>query len=279
MLVRNILKYSSFLPEPIAKKLQNFLLDNVNSVGFYQVDLPNGKPYYFYLDLKERSDRNMYINNQFEKYNCLFLSKILKENSTFFDIGGYRGYYSILAHHFMKGTGDIVIFEPDKKNYFYIKETIKKNKIKNIKIENLAISKTSGKVPFYISNSESTHSLGKANDNFFEGKFTQIKKIFVNTISLDEYLTKTSYYPDIIKIDVEGAELDVLKGMKNNIKKRKPEILLEIHEQKLPSFNYNADDLYNYFKYLKLTPYLIKKNKLIEIKDRVNKDQYTIYLK
>jgi len=282
MIKRNILKYSNMLPNNIKKIInpfQDFIIKNMDNIGFYNIRLPSGKSYLFYLDIKERTDFNMYINNNFEVSNSKLFIKKIKNKNTFFDIGGYRGYYSILAHQYMKKNAKIIAFEPVNKNYEYISRSVIINNINNIKIEKLAISDKNRTQTMYLSSSESTHSLAKADKNFFMGDFKQLNKIKVKTSTLDKYIKDNKSEPDILKIDVEGAELNVLRGFKEYLNKRKPEMLLEVHERKFPAFKYSKKEFYNYINSLGYNYRLIRNGELIEIPKNFEKKQYTIYLK
>ncbi|MFB6226505.1 MAG: FkbM family methyltransferase [Candidatus Paceibacteria bacterium] len=110
-------------------------------------------------------------------------------------------------------------------------------------------------------------------------KKTTISQQTQFTISIDNYCSLTGFYPEIIKIDVEGAELDVLKGSKEVLNKNKLNtIFLELHpmffkESKKETILKQINELLNSFQFYKFSHHrnknknsLEKINSLTEIK-------------
>jgi len=77
------------------------------------------------------------------------------------------------------------------------------------------------------------------NDKFNKG-------LKVNNIIIDNYVKEKQIKPTFIKIDVEGAEFEVLKGAKQTLKKFKPVLVIEIHEFILPSFGTSTQEIIDY---------------------------------
>jgi FkbM family methyltransferase len=132
----------------------------------------------------------------------------------FWDLGANIGYYSWLASEKVE---EIIIFEPDPINVKLIKKTIKKNKIDHIKVLDIAVSDRSGEELFLVDNvSSATGSLDRINN--LENKYSLqynfhlSNRIKVKTKTLDDVLSAGYNAPDLIKIDVEGAEHLVLSG-------------------------------------------------------------------
>jgi len=165
----------------------------------------------------------------------------------FWDLGSNIGYYSWLASD---KVDEIVIFEPDRINLELINKTIRKNKLEDINVLDVAVSNKSGEELFLVDDvSSATGSLDRVNqiENKYslQYNFHLTKRIKVKTKTLDDVLSAGYNAPDLIKIDVEGAEHLVLSGGRELIRSKNPIIILE--------------GQYDNFKYLtKEYDYLIK---------------------
>jgi len=124
----------------------------------------------------------------------------------FFDVGANIGVYSILISEVSNVY--IYSFEPHPETFNLLKENLKINLRKNVFPENIAIGSRNSIVR--LSNSPYS-SINKVLTDTLEDGIT------INQFSLDEFIFANKICPDIIKIDDEGYEVDVLKGLKNNI--------------------------------------------------------------
>lgn len=148
--------------------------------------------------------------NYYEPLISIIFMKILNNEDIFIDIGGNIGYYSLLCSNICKKVHS---FEPLSKNFDILEENIKINNIKNIIPSKLAISdlKTCKMEFAYGCSSVTTKETG----------------ISVDCIGLDDYVKKNEISNiKLIKIDVEGHELNVLKTMKNTLKSKSIKYIL-----------------------------------------------------
>ena len=166
---------------------------------------------------------------------------------TIYDIGANDCEYSMIFNKIFP-LAKIFAFEPNP----YLCEQAKKKtkKIKNIKIIMNAVGNNNKTVKIKIEkHSPLTTSLAKINHN---SKTSKVKKflnqknkleiIKTKILKIDNFIKKNKL-PDFIKIDVEGYEEEVLKGMKNNLKKIKM-IMIEFHFDGQYK-NYNTSRLHN----------------------------------
>ena len=152
--------------------------------------------------------------NFVEPKQIAIAKKLMREDFICFDIGANVGLYSLLFSRYAKS---VYAFESLLRNVQYLAKTLAYNSVKNVKIIPYAVSNTN-KPSFFKEGLD--HSRGKLDNN---------GNIPILTISLDMFVSKTKINPNLIKIDVEGAELCVLKGAKNLLSNEKPIILLSTH--------------------------------------------------
>jgi FkbM family methyltransferase len=158
----------------------------------------------------------------------------LRPDTVFYDLGANVGFYSMIANRFIS-TGKIYSFEPLPflRAVFEQHIAINKKHIQhnNISIRPFAISDHEKEIPF------SNDVKLRDGNTYIESaeNFTNAKDgILVKCYSVDELLQQGYDAPNILKIDVEGAELDVLKGAINTLEQYKPHILLATHDCHLP---------------------------------------------
>ncbi|MBF0540673.1 MAG: FkbM family methyltransferase [Nitrospirae bacterium] len=148
---------------------------------------------------------------------------LIKPGMVVLDVGACIGVYSILAARKLEGRGRVYSFEPDFRNYQYLFKNINQNNFSDIitPVES-AVSDKKETISFNLGTGMRTGSSRYAkyrsgNDGILE----------VNAVSLDEFLDK-EIIVDVIKIDVEGSELDALDGMKEVIKRSYDKIIIII---------------------------------------------------
>lgn len=183
-----------------------------------------------------------------EKEYVMEMTDELSDNDIFFDIGSSVGLNSILAAKKLK-QGKVVSFEPDPENVSSLVGNYRVNHLSNYTIKPIAVGDQKTIMKLYTKGSNGySPSLRKVNgiENFIEVK--------VDTID-DLIERKEIPYPTVIKIDIEGAELMALKGMKKLLSspKRPRLVFLEIHPEYLKSFNASVEDVLGFLSTLEYT--------------------------
>ncbi|WP_298236974.1 FkbM family methyltransferase [uncultured Algibacter sp.] len=153
------------------------------------------------------------------------------EDANVFDIGGHLGYFSCVAGILSK-NGKVCVFEVDFNCIDLINKNIELNKLKNVKVHNIAVSDLCGNV--------SIPDLKFPNPGIRIESFKNKEQIKVASLTIDEYIGQENIIPNFIKIDVEGAEFKILKGMTNTLKSNKLILLIEIHVSQLLKY-YDTD--------------------------------------
>ena len=163
----------------------------------------------------------MTIGN-YEKQTTTLFERILKSGMVVIDVGAHVGYFSLLAARHVGPKGKVFAFEPDPINYDLLLQNTKLNSYTNISVINAAVADSKGRRTLIQS------SLDSGRQSTYHHGLPESGSIDVDTWSLDDFLaTKNWPVIDLVKVDVEGAELDVLNGM-NGLLERTPSIKMII---------------------------------------------------
>jgi FkbM family methyltransferase len=168
--------------------------------------------------------------------------KSLNKKALFIDIGANHGCISILASKYLKESGLVMAFEPSPSVYEELQKNIKLNNCKNILTFNKAVSDVKG--DFFLNET----NLENSGASHISKNGTKIK---AGPVYLSD-IKKVGNYSDIfIKIDTEGYELNVLKGLADTLVSglvRK--LVIEIDEDNLIKYNASKGKIYDYlYKY------------------------------
>ena len=172
----------------------------------------------------------------YERYESeLFRSKI-KPGMAIIDIGANLGYYTAIASHLTGEKGLVVAFEPEPNFFKLLSRNISRNNMKNVACFELAIAEKNGLTNLYLSNENKGHNSIIRSEELKAS-------VQVKTTTLDNFLdfqkiTKV----DIIKMDIEGAEIMALEGMRNTLIKHMPLLFLEFSPHSIIKINRNPVD-------------------------------------
>ncbi len=176
------------------------------------------------------------------------LSDYLKPGDTFYDIGANVGFFSIVAANLVKQDGRIYAFEPSPKNAADLRHNAKINNFSNINVIEKAVSSETGEGKLLIGDYCGAYSLSTT------GSFSRVvakNEITVEVISIDNLLDMHELTPpDVVKIDVEGAEKDVLQGMVQTIEQFHPIIIYEIDDKVRDSYEHKQQQVDSFMRAL-----------------------------
>jgi FkbM family methyltransferase len=159
------------------------------------------------------------------------LARILKKGHVFFDVGANVGYYTVLGSRLVSASGKVVAIEPAVRNIAYLYRHVRLNKARNVTVVTAACSDKLSLAAFCLAQSSAENFLR----DFYSGSETSGQNDWtpVPTVTVDALVEQSGRSPDVLKIDVEGAEFAVLNGARNTIAKSRPSVLLETHSDVL----------------------------------------------
>ena len=167
-----------------------------------------------------------------------WLTEQLKPGHVFFDLGAHHGWVSMWALPLVGEEGLVVSFEPSLANLSILDWHRTRNNFSRWTIVSKAVSdKDSEEEEFYLVDSGDSpmNSLttGGPGTPLMSGR--HIRKVSMQTITLDTFCSESGRIPNLVKIDVEGAELLVLRGASKILDEARPVIILAIHPYWLPA--------------------------------------------
>lgn len=165
---------------------------------------------------------SVYLNRSEPEQVSEFAAAVKPGNSVL-DIGANVGFYSILASRKVGSSGRVYAFEPVERNIRFLNRHIEINKATNVTVVDAACGREAGEAEFFAGPNPAMGSLQKVGGESFR----------VRIITIDEFVAAENISPDVIKIDVEGAELDVIIGAEQTLRRSRPVIFLSTHSPEL----------------------------------------------
>ncbi|NET85501.1 MAG: FkbM family methyltransferase [Moorea sp. SIO1F2] len=177
------------------------------------------------------------------------LKNNLSSGDCFIDVGANFGMHTLYAAKLVGEMGRVFAFEPVPSNLNLLKKNIHLNHLEQqVKVIPKALSNSPDPfLTFHVPVDEVAVTASLRPD-----KTTQ-EAIQVANTRLDDYWNEVNLPVKIIKIDVEGAELEVLRGAEQLIRRQKPLLLIEVHGFAFPDFGTNLDEFRKYLEALGYT--------------------------
>ena len=182
------------------------------------------KNYSFLYRSVAEDDLNMMCRENlkfWESSSRSLFSELAIESNIVLDIGSYTGIYTLIAAKSNKNV-ETISFEPNPVMFQTLEKNCKLNRLKNAKLEKLALDSAAGLDYLHLNHDVYTSAASILQENL-NGKKYEIQKT-----TLDNYFDDNNIKSvDLIKIDVEGLELRILKGAKRVLIKHSPILLME----------------------------------------------------
>ena len=180
------------------------------------------------LVLNEYVQSQLYLFGAFEPVTVKVLKRLVKSGDTVLDIGANVGYISLVLAKCVGNSGKVFSFEPDSKNFASLKRNLALNADCNIEPIAKAVSDSHQPIRLYHAKFDfnaGAHSMlpsEKHSSDFVE----------IEATTIDEFVTSHGLKKvDVIKIDIEGAEMKAFNGMTETLRNSRPLIVCELCEE------------------------------------------------
>ncbi|MEM3485862.1 MAG: FkbM family methyltransferase [Candidatus Methanomethyliaceae archaeon] len=194
--------------------------------------------------------------DDFEQGEQSFLLQYLAPGMTVLDIGAHHGLYTLLASKKVGEQGRVIAFEPSPRELRRLKWNLLLNRCCNVHIVPYALGSNEGTAELFVCLGQETgcNSLRPPAVN------EPVSKIRVPITTVDHYLERIGVDKvDFMKLDVEGAELEVLRGAVQLLEGTRPLILCELADLRTEPWGYSSIQIYDFlrsrgYKWFSITP-------------------------
>lgn len=194
------------------------------------------------FDIKMPTRYYKYYESDYEKESFAFVREKVKPGDTVLDIGGHIGLYAVTFGKLVQPSGKVYSFEPTPVTNQLLQKTVTINHLQQVvSVQKEAVSKEEGETVFYISNDLADNSNSLVNYD----KPKSVKGVKVPLVSIDSFRNRINHKIDFIKIDVEGAELDAVKGARETLLNDRPTCILALHPHQIKSKGDSLDEIWD----------------------------------
>lgn len=179
------------------------------------------------------------VYGEWEPETVAIIREKLHPGDCFIDIGANVGYFSLLAASIVGPSGHVLAFEPNPVVRELLLTNIARSEYRNIDVHGTCCSDTPGTVSLYLNDSNNTGACSLSNRNAGTNS-----AVAVEAVLADSVIRTLPKPPTIIKIDVEGAEAMVLRGMTDTLA-HGPTVILELDERLLRGMGSSSREVEN----------------------------------
>lgn len=206
---KQILKYISTLYRktglnqlPLIKHLAKHIYNYVPKPSYLNID---GNKIYVHKE-DDFISHTLYLNNVWEPFETQLIRKLINSEDIVVDIGAHIGYYTLLTSKLVGKKGAIYSFEPDPDSFKLLKKNVEENNLTNVTLIKKAVSNKNSSTKLYIS------SDNKGDHRIFKPERYK-RLINIESTTLDTFFKQLNRKINLIKMDIQGAEINAIKGM------------------------------------------------------------------
>lgn len=191
------------------------------------------------LASKDLIDHKILFTGTYEPETNWALEKHLKEGDIVLEAGANSGTETLLISRLIGDSGKVLAFEPVPHVLEKLKNNLRLNAIRNVEVMPIALGAKEQEIDFFV------HPLNHPNQGMGSKSINSaLEKIVVTQKTIDSLFEENRITKfDFLKMDVQGAELDILKGARVSITRFRPKIFLEASEGWS-----NVSEIYSYLK-------------------------------
>jgi len=154
------------------------------------------------------------------------MKRLLAHGDVFYDVGANVGFFALAGARLVGPAGAVYAFEPVPENAAAIRASAELNGLANIEVVAKAVGRATGRDRLLLVEDLSWSHLESRGLHPLATGTLEIETVAIDDLVADGRLRP----PQLVKIDVEGAEIDVLEGMRKTMEEHRPAIVCELHD-------------------------------------------------
>jgi FkbM family methyltransferase len=219
--------YTKLVPNHYQYKTESYRSFSRNDINYY-LDISDLIGWYIYFGFKEKAKE--------------LLIELAEKDDVVLDIGANIGETSLRLAQKVQSNGKVFAFEPAQINYKQLQKTLSLNNLKHITAYPLGIGASEGKLTLYTIDQ---HNKGK--NKIADNEPVGARNEAIELTTIDRFVQNHQLENvDLIKIDIEGYEMNALQGGQETLKKFRPKLFIEVDNQNLFEQEASAKELFNY---------------------------------
>lgn len=191
--------------------------------------------------------RCLYVDGEVDPNEFSFLGRVLRPGMTVIDVGANEGIYSIFCRARVGSQGKVIAVEPSARERLRIERNKSLNGLDDIKVIAVALCERSGSAVLHLA--EDGHAGHNTLGHFAAAWVQPDGEEVVPSATLDAIVDQEQIaHVDLIKLDIEGAELRALRGAERTLRRDHPALLMEATEETLATQGASAAGLLEYIR-------------------------------
>jgi|LGVF01.1.fsa_nt_gb FkbM family methyltransferase len=187
---------------------------------------------YYELDTTDAIDRVIYYNGVYEGLITHFMHCIVRPSFYFFDIGANVGYYAMLISRLTGRSAAVYAFEPCPDEFKKLQRNLSLNDFRSVRTYQIALSDTTGNIGLTKKKKGGLTRLSSSSEEAFHD---------VSCTTLDDFILYNQIPRlNLLKVDIEGSEVNFLRGALQSISQFRPIIIIELNPNALKVFGNNV---------------------------------------
>jgi FkbM family methyltransferase len=170
-------------------------------------------------------DSVIYREGTWEREDAAFALSLLRPGGQAVDLGANAGFYTLAFARAVGPAGRVLAVEPASEASARLEENVRRNGLENVRLVRAAVGAAPGSLTLHLS----AVDLGSSSCVNVPSPFEAAGTERVPATTLDDLVAQAGMAPDLVKIDVEGMELQVIQGAARLLAERRPALMVEIN--------------------------------------------------